>query len=357
MTDNNEAATLDAEEAIQEVETALPTLADIQKARDEKLEALAKGDSPEPEEEEESEAEEVEEEEESEEEVEETESEEAEETPSVLSKDYFDSLSDEDKESVLAELQPSTGAAFGKQRKQIRELKQELEAEKEKSKATAAVAATPDSPFGNIHTEEQVESTIAAIEENVEKYQDDLIYNSVSEYNEKTGEDEKGIMVNGSFVSVNDVRAWAKGQKANIKKLGERKSEIRKTAKLFDDEDTEIETLKQSLNMSEEEASAFESHISDPNFAVIKSVKPEYAKGLFEVLAKAVIADRKPKTRKAPKAKKGSTTLPKGSNTSPKSIVSQIQKLDNIIQGKTKATILERQAADRQKRALIRNRK
>lgn len=355
MTDTDNAATLDAEETIQEVDTALPTLADIQKAKDEKLDALINGGSPEPTEDE-SDTEIEDDEPEVEEEEAEDEAE-AEDKPNVLSKDYFDNLSDEDKEAHLTELQPSTGAAFGKQRKQIRELKQELEAEKEKSKATAAVVATSDAPFGNIHTAEQVESTITAIEENVEKYQDDLIYNSVTEYNEKTEKDERGIMVNGAFVSVESVRTWAKEQKANIKQLGERKSEIKKVAKLFDDEDTEIETLKQSLNMSEDEAAAFEAQISDPSFAVIKSVKPEYAKSLYEILAKASIFDRKPKTRKTPKAKGGNTSLPSGSGTSPKSIVSQIQKLDDIAKGKTGATLLERQNADRQKRQLQRQRK
>ena len=357
MTDTLEAAIPDAEEATQEVETtALPTLADIQKERDEKREALAKGDSPETDEEDDASEDVVEdsEEETEEEEVEETEEEAAEDKPNVLSKEYFDALSDEEKEAHLTELKEVTGAAFGKQRKQIRELKAELEAKDEQLKATSAVASTSDSPFGNIHTAEQVDETIEAVETNIEKYTDALIYESTEEYDEASGKDVRGATVDGKFYSAAAIKQWAKDQKSNISKLRERKTEIKKVAKLFDDEDTEIETLKQSLNMDEKEAEAFEAFIADPSFAVVKSVRPEYAKKLFEVLAKASIADRKPKKRKAPKAQNGSASLPKGSNASPKSTNSQIKQLDDIVKGKTGATILERQAADRKLRALKR---
>ena len=353
MTDQNEAANPDAEEATQEVEsTALPTLADIQKERDEKLEALTTGDSPEAEEEDDTSDDVVEDSEEEDEDVEKNEDDDKEEKPNVLSKEYFDALSDEDKEAHLTELQPSTGAAFGKQRKQIRELKQELEAKDEQIKATASVSATTDSPFGNVHTVEQVESTIEAVEVNIEKYTDALIYESTTEYDEKSGEDVRGATVDGKFYAAAVIKQWAKEQKTNISKLNERKTEIKKVAKLFDDEDTEIETLKQTLNMDEAEATAFEAFMADPSFAVVKSVKPEYAKKLTEILAKAAVADRKPRTRKTPKAQNGSASLPKGSNTSPKSIVSQIQKLDDIVKGKTKAPIRERVVADRKLREL-----
>jgi hypothetical protein len=351
MTDTDEAASPDAEEATQEVDnTALPTLADIQQERDEKLTALAGGDSPEAEEEDDTSEDVVEDSEEETEDVEEQE----ESADKVLSKEYFDALSDEDKEAHLTELKEVTGAAFGKQRKQIRELKQELEAKDEQLKATSSVASTSDSPFGNVHTVEQVDSTITAVEDNIEKYTDALIYESTTEYDEASGNDVRGATVDGKFFSAATIKSWAKEQKANITKLRERKTEIKKVAKLFDDEDTEIETLKQSLNMSEEEATAFEAHIADPSFAVIKSVRPEYAKKLFDILAKASIADRKPKTRKAPKAQNGSAALPKGSNASPKSITSQIKTLEDIVSGKTKAPHADRIAADKKVRALKR---
>jgi len=353
MTDQNEAASPDAEEATQEVETtALPTLADIQKERDEKLEALSAGDSPEAEEEDDASDDVIEDSEEEDEDVEVDDD--KEEKPTVLSKEYFDALSEEDKEAHLTELKEVTGAAFGKQRKQIRELKQELEAKNEQIKATTAVTATADSPFGSVHTTEEVDSTITAVEDNIETYRDQMTYDSVEQYNEKTERDERGIMVNGAFVSREALKEWVKQQKDSILKLKERKTEIKKVQHLFDDEDTEIETLKQTLNMDEAEATAFEAFIADPSFAVVKSVKPEYAKKLFDLFAKAAVADRKPKTRKTPKAQNGSASLPKGSNTSPKSIVSKIQKLDDISKGKTKASLADRIKADRQKRALIR---
>ena len=231
MTDIDEAAIPDAEEAIQEVETALPTLADIQKERDEKLEALVSGDSPETDEEDDASDDEVEDSEEEEEEVEvEEDEEEAEDKPDVLSKEYFDALSDKDKEAHLTELQPSTGAAFGKQRKQIRELKQELEAKEEQLKAASSVAATSDSPFGSIHTAEQVDSTISSVEENIEKYTDALIYESTTEYDDASGEDVRGATVDGKFYSATAIKQWAKEQKSNISKLRERKAEIKKVA-------------------------------------------------------------------------------------------------------------------------------
>lgn len=349
MTDTDEAATLDAEEAIQEVE-ALPTLADIQKERDEKLEALS--NSPEAEEEDDTSEDVVEDSEEEDEEVEETEDSENEDKPDVLSKEYFEALSDEDKEAHLTGLKEVTGAAFGKQRKQIRELKQELEAKDEQLKAAASVAPTADSPFGNVHTVEQVDSSIEAVEAQIEKYTDALIYESTTEYDDQSGEDIRGATVDGKFYSAAAIKAWAKDQKANIGKLRERKTEIKKVAKLFDDEDTEIETLKQTHSMDDKEAEAFEAFIADPSFAVVKSVRPEYAKKLFDILAKASIADRKPKKRKAPRAQHESASLPKGGNAAPQSTNSKLTKLDNIRKGKTGASIAQRQQADRDYRKL-----
>ena len=345
MTMTTEAADPVAEEATQEIEeTALPTLADIQKQRDEKLQRLESG---EPEEQEEPEPEE-EPEEEVEEEVE-TE-EEAKETPDVLSQ--FEEASEEEKEQILSSLKAATGKAFGSQRKEIRELKAKLEAAEAAAKEVQSVASSSDSPFGSIHTEDQADQTIEQIEQNIEKFEDQLIYEPETEY--RGDEEVRGIRVNGQFVSVADVRKWAKDQKANIKSVQERKREIRKNAKLFDDEDVEIETLKQELDMSEDEAEAFEKLMSDPSFSVVKTVRPEYAKALFSVFAKSAIAGRKQVKRKAPKAKNEKATPPKGSPSNTKSIVSQKQKLQDIVRGKTGATIQQRVAADRQLRQLLR---
>lgn len=351
MTDTTEAATPDAEDQIQEVEdTALPTLADIQKQRDDKLKQLESGEpeeKPTP-----SEDEVDDDEEESDEEVEEQEEEEVEETSDVLSQ--FEEMSDKDKEKALEVLREATGRAFGSQRKEIRELKQKLEAAEAAQKEVAAVANTSDSPFGNLHTEEQVTQTIEQVEQNIQQYEDQLDYSSTTQYDEANGKDVHGIEINGQFVSAPDVRKWARSQRENITKLNDRAIEIKKTAKLFDDEDVVIETLKQTMDMDEGESKAFESFISDAAFSVIKTVKPEYAKGLFDVFAKAAIADRKPKKRKTPKAKNESGSIPRGSNTNSKSIVSQIEKLQKIVDGKTGAPIRDRQEADRQLRRLKR---
>lgn len=343
MSTTTEAATPDAEEAIQEIEeTALPTLADIQKQRDEKLQRLESG---EPEEQEEPEPEEPEEEE-----VEDESEEAEEETPDVLSQ--FEQASDEEKEQILSSLKSATGKAFGHQRKEIRELKAKLEAAEAAAKEVQSVASSSDSPFGSIHTEEQADQTIEQIEQNIEKFEDQLIYEPETEF---IGDQEvRGIRVNGQFVSVADVRKWAKDQKANIKSVQDRKREIRTNAKLFDNEDVEIETLKQELDMSEDEAKAFEKLMSDPSFSVVKTVRPEYAKSLFNIFAKSAIAGRKQVKRKVPKAKNEKATPPKGSPSNTKSIVSQKQKLQDIVRGKTGASIQQRVVADRQLRELLR---
>lgn len=352
MTDTTEAVDPQTEEAIEE--TALPTLDEIRQQRDDKLKALAEGEDSTPEAEaEDIEAEEVEEEADTDEATDtEEEAEEQDETPDVLSQLDFDSKSDKEKEAILEALRPATGKAFGEQRKQLREWKERAERAEAAQKEAMTVAS--DSPFANWHTPEQVDETISQMEANIEQYEDELIYNQTTEYNDQLDKDVRGIEVNGQFVDVASVRKWAKEQKNNIKKLADRKTEIKKVSKMFDNEDVEIETLKQTHNMSDEESKSFEDSISDPSFAVIKSVKPEYAKDLYEVFAKAAVADRKPKTRKTPKAKNESTRVPKGANTNSKSIVSQIEKLQKIVEGKTGAPIRDRQEADRQLRRLKR---
>lgn len=350
MTDIAEAATPDAEETIQEVEeVGLPTLADIQAARDEKRAKLLNPEEEAPEPEESKEDETTEEVEEEAEEVEESEEVEEEEKPDVLSQ--FESASDEEKEAILDSLKAATGKAFGAQRKEIRELKQKLEQVEAAAKEVQSVASA-DSPYGAITSEEQADETVQAIEANIEKFQDMLIYESTTEYVDD--KEVKGIEVNGKFVSVQDVRKWAQGQKEEIKKIGERKRELRKNAKLFEDEDVEIETLKQERSMTDEEASAFEELVSNPAFSVIKTVKPEYAKSLFEIFAKAATADRKVIKRPTPKAKNEKATPPKGSPSNSKSIVSQKQKLQNLIND-PKTPLRDRVAADRKLRELIRN--
>lgn len=336
-------------EEIEETNTTLPTLDEIRQERDEKLKALAEPTPPavEPEEEEEEEA--VDEDSDiaadTPESKDDTEAEE-----DVLSQIDFNSKTDEEKEAILEALRPATGKAFGEQRKQLRELKERLE----KAEAAQKEVAASDTPFASLTTPEQVDQTIEAVEANVERFTDALTYESTTEYDAVSDEDVRGATVDGKFYSVQAIKQWAKGQKDSIKQLGQRKSELKKISKLFENEDVEIETLKQTHSMDEDESKAFEDLVADPSFAAVRTVKPEFAKGLYEVFAKSVISGRKQAKRKTPKAKNESTRVPKGANTNSKSIVSQIKKLDDIAKGKTGATVRDRLEADRKLRALKR---
>lgn len=335
-------------EEIEETNTTLPTLDEIRQERDEKLKALAE---PTPQA--------VETEEEEEEEAVDEDSDIAADTPEskddtdavdVLSQIDFNSKTDEEKEAILEALRPATGKAFGEQRKQLRELKERVE----KAEAAQREVIASDSPFASLTTPKQVDETIEAVEANIERFTDALIYESTTEYDDASGQDIRGATVDGKFYSAQAIKQWAKGQKDSVKQLGERKSELKKVSKLFENEDVEIETLKQTHGMDEDESKAFEDLVADPSFAAVRTVKPEFAKGLYEVFAKSVISGRKQAKRKTPKAKNESTRVPKGANTNSKSIVSQIQKLDDIAKGKTGATVRDRLEADRKLRALKR---
>ena len=335
-------------EEIEETNTTLPTLDEIRQERDEKLKALAE---PTPQA--------VETEEEEEEEAVDEDSDIAADTPEskddtdagdVLSQIDFNSKTDEEKEAILEALRPATGKAFGEQRKQLRELKERVE----KAEAAQREVIASDSPFASLTTPKQVDETIEAVEANIERFTDALIYESTTEYDDASGRDIRGATVDGKFYSAQAIKQWAKGQKDSVKQLGERKSELKKVSKLFENEDVEIETLKQTHSMDEDESKAFEDLVADPSFAAVRTVKPEFAKGLYEVFAKSVISGRKQAKRKTPKAKNESTRVPKGANTNSKSIVSQIQKLDDIAKGKTGAPVRDRLEADRKLRALKR---
>lgn len=339
MTDTAIAETPDAAEEIQEVDNNAPMTVERAAELVAERKANRQSDEPEPE------APEPEDEESDEEEtegVEEGAEEEESEEEEVLSKIDVSSLTDDEKAELAKELGSGAGKTIGKQRKQIRELEAKLKSAEEATKKAVALAPASDNPYSKIHKAEEVSSELEQAQTNVDfwdKQLDQAIEDEVYE-----------IEHNGQTVTTKAMRAFVKDQRAKIKQLKNRQSEIQKVEELFDTEDEKIETLRLELGMEEggDASKAYDEYLADPSFQIIKNIAPEYAVKLLDALAYAAVGKNqdnpkpKPKKRKAPKSQGGSS-IPRG-GAGESSNQSQLSAFKKIAYDTTK-TNAERKAA------------
>ena len=367
MTDTLEADIPDSEEAIQENKSPEQRRQDLLQERLDK--ASGKTDEPEPEapetEDEEDDEEEVEAPEVDEDEEEESDDE-SEDVPSDDGGFDIEDLDEDELEALTQQVASKAGKALTKARLQDKERKAEIEKLQEQVQELSANVVTSDNPFANIRSVESADDAIKQTEVNIKGWNRKLITDRVEEYNEKTGEDESGVMFGSQFMSVNQLLNAIDREEEKLEPLRSRKSEIKKVSETLGDTDGVIGEVRGKLGIEDDsdEAKEYETLLSNPKFELVKNILPEYAKELIEILGRAAVT-KVPKTktfskkikRKAPKSKTENVSLGTKAGRSPKRSDSssvKVKKLQKIVSD-PRQTIADRRDADQQIRILNRS--
>jgi len=366
MTDTLEADIPDSEEAIQETKTPEQRRQDLLQERIDKATGLK--DEPEPE------TPETEDEEDDEEEVEtpevdEEEEEESDDESDVPSDDGgfdIEDLNEEELEALTQQVSAKAGKALTKARLQDKERKAEIERLQEQVQELSANVITSDNPFANIRSVENADAAIKQTEINIKGWNRKLITDRVEQYNEKTGEDESGVMFGSQFMSVDQLLNAIDREEEKLEPLRSRKSEIKKVSETLGDTDGVIGEVRGKLGIEDDsdEAKEYETLLSNPKFELVKNILPEYAKELIEILGRAAVT-KVPETktfskklkRKAPKSKTENVSLDTKAAREPKrsnSVSVKVKKLQKIISD-PRQTIAARRDADQQIRILNRS--
>jgi hypothetical protein len=254
-----------------------------------------------------------------------------------------DSLSEDDI-YALAKLKgidienPKSSKAWAEQRKEIKTLKEQIEAVQREKEEALAIAPVSDSPFANLRDADSVDKAIAQAELNAEYWNDQLVLNQETQWDDVTDKDIRGVLHEGKFYPAEQVLGFVKAERAKIKPLGERKAEIAKTSELFSNEGEKIESIKTSLGLEGELGESYDKLIKNPKFALVKSLIPEYGLELMELLGHAARSQaegtKKPIIkRKAPKSKDESVSIGGGARSSSKTASGREASLNKIVNG------------------------
>ena len=254
-----------------------------------------------------------------------------------------DSLSEDDI-YALAKLKgidienPKSSKAWAEQRKEIKTLREQIEAVQKEKEEALAIAPVSDSPFAALRDVESVERAIEQAELNAEYWNDQLVLNQETQWDDVTERDIRGVLHEGKFYPADQVLGFVKAERAKIKPLGERKTEIAKTSELFSNEGERIESIKTSLGLEGELGESYDELIKSPKFALVKSLIPEYGLELMELLGHAARSQadgtKKPIIkRKAPKSKDESVSIGGGARSSSKTASGREAALNKIVNG------------------------
>jgi hypothetical protein len=343
MTDVAIAETPEAAEQVLEVTDSPMSFEELtaqaEARKNERLGITPEAEAPEAEDPEPGEPEVESEDEEAEEETEEGESDD----DDVLSQFDVEKLNDDQKAELAQLLGSGAGKTIGKQRKEIRELSNKLKAAEDATKEALALAPASDNPYSNIHKAEEVDSKLEQAQVNVDFWDAKL--------DQAIDDEAYEVEHNGQSISTKQIRAYVKDQRAQVKQLKSRQSEINKVQSLFETEDEKIETLRLELGMEEdgEASKAYESYLSDPSFQLVKNVAPDFALKLIETFAHAAVGKNQkpakvaPKKRNAPRAKKAGG-IPKAGGSTP-SNQNQLSALEKIATDPKKDIATRRNAA------------
>ena len=249
---------------------------------------------------------------------------------------------------------------------QDKERKAEIERLQEQVQELSANVVTSDNPFANIRSVENADAAIKQTEVNIKGWNRKLITDRVEQYNEKTGEDESGVMFGSQFMSVDQLLNAIDREEEKLEPLRSRKSEIKKVSETLGDTDGVIGEVRGKLGIEDDsdEAKEYETLLSNPKFELVKNILPEYAKELIEILGRAAVT-KVPETktfskklkRKAPKSKTENVSLDTKAAREPKrsnSVSVKVKKLQKIISD-PRQTIAARRDADQQIRILNRS--
>ena len=238
MTDTLEADIPDSEEAIQENKSPEQRRQDLLQERLDKASGLTDETEPEaPEAEDEEDDEEEVEVPEVDEDEEEESDDESEDVPSDDGGFDIEDLDEDELEALTQQVAAKAGKALTKARLQDKERKAEIDKLKEQVQELSANVVTSDNPYANIRSVESADEAIKQTEVNIKGWNRKLITDRGEQYNEKTGEDESGVMFGSQFMSVDQLLNAIDREEEKLEPLRSRRSEIKKVSETLGDTD------------------------------------------------------------------------------------------------------------------------
>lgn len=261
--------------------------------------------------------------------------EEAEETdedvPSQVDEIDIESLSEDDIYAIAKakgiELNEKGNTAWAAQRRKIKELEAELDAERAAKQEALS-----------IRNNNSAEVRLNQVEANIKHWNRKLILESDTEYDENTGQDVKGVRHDGKFYSAEQVLAFLEQEEAKLPQLRKDALEAENARSKVENLDEVIDSVRDKLNLEGDALDTYDKLLSNPKFEIVKNVVPDFGVELVELLGLAALQKAGPAQkkvvikRKAPKETKA-TVSPTGGSGRPSQSgkTSEIKRLEKLV--------------------------
>jgi len=267
-------------------------------------------------------------------EVETPESETEEQTEEVLSQVDeidIDSLTEEDILAIAKEkgidLEPKENSAWAAQRRKIKELEAQLDAEKAAKQEALSIRSA-----------NTADNQLKQVEANVKYWNRKLILEDETQWDDAAGRDVKGVTHDGKFYTAEQVLAFVDQEEGKLPDLRKKAQEVEDARGKLGSLDEVIDGVRSKYDLDGEALDAYDKLLSDPKFEIVKELVPDFGVELVDLFGLAALQKSSPTKkrvikRKAPKEKRESVS-PTGSSSRPDSSSggsSELKRLERIV--------------------------
>ena len=261
----------------------------------------------------------------------ESEEEETEEVLSQVDEIDIDSLTEDDILAIAKEkgidLEPKENSAWAAQRRKIKELEAQLDAEKAAKQEALSIRST-----------NTAEDQLKQVEANVKHWNRKLILDGETQWDDASGSDVKGVTHDGKFYTAEQVLAFIEQEEGKLPDLRKKAQEAESSRSKLNNLDEVIDGVREKLNLDGDALDTYDKFLSDPKFEVVKNLVPDFGVELIELFGLASLQKSSPTKkrvikRKAPKEKREAIS-PKGSSSRPDTSggkPSELKRLERLV--------------------------
>ena len=254
-----------------------------------------------------------------------------EDVPSQADEIDIESLSEDDIYAIAKakgiELDEKGNTAWAAQRRKIKELEAELDAEKAAKQEALS-----------IRNNNSAETQLNQVEANIKHWNRKLILEGDTEWDENTGRDVKGVTHDGKFYSAEQVLAFLEQEEGKLPDLRKKALEAEDARSKVGNLDEVIDGVRSKLNLEGDALDTYDKLLSNPKFEIVKNVVPEFGVELVELLGLAALQKAGPAQkkvtikRKAPKETKANVSPTGGSGRPSQSgKTSEVKRLEKLV--------------------------
>ena len=243
-----------------------------------------------------------------------------------------DSLSEQDIRDLAElkgmDLEPKGNQKWAANRRELKEANARADAAEATTKEILAIQNTSTS-----------DTDLKQAEANIKHWNRKLAMSSETQYDDKSGQDVKGVTHDGKFYTAEAVFQFLDAEEGKLPELRTKAAEAETARGKVGNLDEVIDGVREKLNLDGDTLETFDKLLSNPKFDVVKNLVPDFAVELVELLGLASLqksgSSKKKVTirRKAPKESKDSSS-PKGSSGRPapsKGSNSEIKQLEKVV--------------------------